>query len=70
MPISDVTLAEDITYEARSLRIVEWQMRQLYSRLIPQVRIQWDDTNGWQDTWESEAEMRRLYPELFEDEAR
>ena len=69
VPISDVTLVEDLTYEARPLRVVELQMRQLRSRLIPQVRIQWDDLTGRQDTWEFEAEMRRLYPELFEDKA-
>ena len=45
-------------------------MRQLRSRMIPQVRIQWDDTTRRQDTWESEDELRRLYPQLFEDEAR
>ena len=47
MPTGDVSLAEDLTYEERPIKIVERQMRQLCSRLIPQVCVQWDDINGW-----------------------
>ena len=46
VPIRNVTLAEDLTYEARPLRIIERKMLQLRSRLIPQVRIQWDNMTG------------------------
>ena len=47
----EITLSDDLTYEAQPIRIVDRQMRQLRSRLVPQVRVQWDETTGRQDTW-------------------
>ena len=67
VPAREADISEDLTYEAKPIRIVDKQMRKLRSKMIPQVRIQWDDQAGKQDSWENEDEMRKAYPYLFED---
>ena len=51
----EVEISEDLSYEERPVAIVDTQVRQLRSKVIPMEEC----------TWESEQEMQRLYPYLF-----
>ena len=67
VPSGDVALAEDLTYDARPIHIVDMQMRQLRSRVVPQVYVEWDNGSICiQDSWELEVDMRERYHQLFE----
>ena len=64
----DIELQNDLTYKAKPVKIVDRQVKRLRNKVIPQVRVQWDDLSGKQDTWEDEACMRREFPFLFSDD--
>ena len=60
-----VELNEDLTFEKEPVAIVDYQVRQLRSKVIPIVKVLWRSNNVKEHTWETEAEMRVMYPYLF-----
>ena len=60
-----VELNEDLTFEEEPVAIVDYQVRQLRSKVIPMVKVLWRSNNVEENTWEIEAEMRAMYPYLF-----
>ena len=64
LPLS-VELNEDLTFEEEPVAIVDYQVRQLRSKVILMVKVLWRSNNVDEHTWETEAEMRAAYPYLF-----
>ena len=62
----EVEISEDLSYEERPVAIVDTQVRQLRSKAIPMVKVLWKNHSTEECTWESEQEMRRSYPYLFQ----
>ena len=64
----DIEVQANGTYEERPVRILEWREKKLRNKTVPLVRILWakNDTEEvtW-ETWETESDMRRRFPELF-----
>ena len=58
-------LNEDLTFEEEPVAILDYQVRQLRSKVIPMVKVLWRSNNVEEHTWETEAEMRVMYPYLF-----
>ena len=58
-------LNEDSTFEEEPVAIVDFQVRQLRSKVIPMVKVLLRSNNVKEYTWETEAEMRAMYPYLF-----
>ena len=60
-----VELNEDLTFEEEPFAIVDYQVRQLRSKVILMVKVLWKSNNVEENTWETEAEMRAVYPYFF-----
>ena len=60
-----VELNEDLTFEEEPVAIVDYQVRQLRSKVILMVKVLWRSNSVQEHTWETEAEMRTAYPYLF-----
>ena len=60
-----VELNEDLTFEEEPVAIVDYQVRQLRSKVIPMVKVLWRSNSVKEHTWKTEAEMRAMYPYLF-----
>ena len=58
-------LNEDLTFEEEPVAILDYQVRQLRSKVIPMVKVLWKNNNVKEHTWEIEAKMRTTYPYLF-----
>ena len=58
-------LNEDLTFEEKPVAIVDFQVRQSRSEAIPMVKVLWRNNSVKEHTWETEAEMRAMYPYLF-----
>ena len=56
---------EDLTFEEEPIAIVDYQVRQLRSKVIPMVKVLWRNNNVEEHTWETEVEIRTTYPYLF-----
>ncbi|XP_039113814.1 uncharacterized protein LOC120249388 [Dioscorea cayenensis subsp. rotundata] len=62
---SDFELNNDMTYEERPMKIVDFKEQALRRRTIPYVKVQWSNHSEREATWELESEMRERYPYLF-----
>ena len=65
---SGIELNDDVTYEERPMRILDWQTRKLRNKEIPMVKVLWKHHTPEEATWEVEREMRQKFSELFEFE--
>ena len=60
-------LKENLTYEETHVQIVDRKEQVLRSKVIPLVKVLWGNHEREAATWESEAQMRSQYPQLFLD---
>ena len=61
-----VELKEDLAFEVQPVAIVDQEMKQLRSKVIPMVKVLWRSDAMEEMTWETETFMRNHYPYLFE----
>uniref|UniRef100_A0A1U7YUQ6 Uncharacterized protein LOC104248029 n=2 Tax=Nicotiana sylvestris TaxID=4096 RepID=A0A1U7YUQ6_NICSY len=59
-------LDENLTYEEGPIAILDRQVRQLRSKKVASVKVLWRNHPIEEATWESEADIQRKYPRLFE----
>ena len=60
-----VEVNEDLTYKEELVAVMDFQVRQLRSKVIPMVMVWWRSNNIEEHTWETEVEMCAPYPYLF-----
>ena len=63
-----IELEEDLSFEVQSVAIVDQEMKQLRSKVIPMVKVLWKNDTIKKMTWETEASMRSHYSYLFDDQ--
>ncbi|XP_069154406.1 uncharacterized protein [Solanum lycopersicum] len=60
-----VLLDQNLTFEEEPITILDRQIRKLRSKEIASVKVQWKHRPVEEATWETEADMRSKYPNLF-----
>ncbi|XP_070013436.1 uncharacterized protein [Nicotiana sylvestris] len=65
LDFSTIQLDESLGYEEEPVAIIDTQDRQLRSKRITAVRVQWRGQPVEEATWESEEDIRSRYPHLF-----
>ena len=53
-----IVINEDLGYEEKPIRVVDRQVKQLRSKSIPMVKVEWNEHYGEDATWEMEEEMK------------
>jgi hypothetical protein len=66
IPLDELTVKEDLTYEEFPLKILETVERVTRSRVFKMCKVQWNRYSEAEATWEREDELRKSYPLLFE----
>jgi hypothetical protein len=66
IPIEELTIKEDLTYEEYPIKILETADRVTRSRTIKMCKVQWNRYTEDEATWEREEDLRKSYPQLFE----
>ena len=66
IPLEELTVKEDLTYEEFLVRILETAERVTRSRIIKTCKVQWNRYTEVEATWEREEDLRKTYPHLFE----
>lgn len=61
----DLELNPDVSFEEQPVRVLDSEEWVLRTKTIPMVKILWKHHGEDEATWETEADMRRLYPALF-----
>ena len=67
LEVPPVGLKEDLSFKIQPVAIVDQEMKQLRSKVIPMVKVLWRSDLLEEMTWETEAFMRNHYPYLFEE---
>ena len=60
-----IELRLDLTYEEEPMEILAQEVKELRSKKILLVKVQWRNHKTEEATWESEETMRQQYPQLF-----
>ena len=66
IPLEELTVKEDLTYEELPVRILEMVERVTRSRVIKMSKVQWNRYTEDEATWEREEDLRKSYSQLFE----
>jgi TPP-dependent indolepyruvate ferredoxin oxidoreductase alpha subunit len=66
IPLVELTIKEDLTYEEFPIKILKIAERVTRSRVVKMCKVQWNRYSEAKATWEREDELRKLYPQLFE----
>ena len=66
LDVPPVEFEEDLSFEVQPVAIVDQEMKQLRSKVIPMVKVLWKSNLIEEMTWEPKAFMRNYYPYLFE----
>ncbi|XP_019195878.1 PREDICTED: uncharacterized protein LOC109189722 [Ipomoea nil] len=65
LPSEVISLDEDLSYEERPLRILDFKTRDTRRKSVKMVKVWWTHHGVEEATWELESTMRERYPELF-----
>ena len=66
IPLEELAMKDDLTYEEFPVKILETAERVTRSRIIKMCKVQWNRYSEAEATWEREDELRKTYPQLFE----
>ena len=62
IPLEELTVKEDLTYEEFLVKIWETAERVTRSRFIKMCKVQWNQYTEDEATWEREDDLRKTYP--------
>ena len=62
-----IELIPDLTYEEEPVKIFAREVKELWNKQIPLVKVLWRNHKKEESTWESEETMRQQYPQLFNE---
>ncbi|XP_070004976.1 uncharacterized protein [Nicotiana sylvestris] len=68
VPIKDVQVIEDLSYEKVPVAILDQQFCKLRTKDVASIKVLWRNKNMEEMTWEAEEEMKSKYPYLFQNE--
>ena len=66
LKVDEVELQPNLSYEEVPVRVMDHQVRKLRTKEIPMVKVMWRHRGCEEMTWETEADMRAKYPQLFD----
>ena len=66
IPLEELAVKEDLTYEEYPIKILQTVKRVTRSRVIKMCKVQWNRYIEDDATWEREEELQKSYPQLFE----
>ena len=61
IPLEELTVKEDLTYEEFLVRILETAERVTRSQVIKMSKVQWNQYTENEATWEREEDPRKTY---------
>ncbi|XP_057985462.1 uncharacterized protein LOC131170454, partial [Hevea brasiliensis] len=61
-----IQFRDDMSYEEQPVKILDRQIRKLWSKEVALVKVLWHNHSSSEATWEAESEMRAKYPHLFD----
>ena len=66
LPVQEIQVQEDLSYDEEPKAILTREVKQLWNKQVPLVKVLWQHHGREEATWEPEATMRAQYLQLFE----
>jgi hypothetical protein len=70
VPLDEVQLETDLTYEEKPIRILEAAERVTHTKTIKFCKVQWNHHSEEEATWEREDDLREEHPHLFASQSK
>ncbi|XP_059302327.1 uncharacterized protein LOC132054301 [Lycium ferocissimum] len=61
----EIEINEGLTYEEKSIQILDNQVRRLRTKDVASVKVLWRNHDTEEATWEAKEDMKKRYPHLF-----
>ena len=65
IPLEPLIIEQDLTFESRSVQILEESEKVIRNKTIKYVKVLWSHQSDREATWELESRMHEQYPNLF-----
>ena len=65
VPLEEVQLESDLTYEEKPIKILETEERVTRTKTIKCCKVQWNHHSEEEATWEREDDLKEDHPHLF-----
>ena len=65
VPLEAIQLENDLTYEEKPVKILEFSSRVTRNKVIKFCKVQWSHHTKDEATWEREEALRKDHPHLF-----
>ncbi|WMV07859.1 hypothetical protein MTR67_001244 [Solanum verrucosum] len=66
IPIEDIGIKDRLSYEEIPVQILDRQVCKLRTKEVASVKVLWRNQFIEEATWETEEDMKKRYPYLFE----
>ncbi|WMV29694.1 hypothetical protein MTR67_023079 [Solanum verrucosum] len=66
IPTEDIGIKDSLSYEEIPVQILDRQMHKLRTKEVVSVKVLWRNQFIEETTWETEEDMKKIYPYLFE----
>ncbi|XP_019070690.1 uncharacterized protein [Solanum lycopersicum] len=66
VPTENIRIKDILSYEEIPIQILDRQVRKLTTKEVESVKVFWRNQFVEEGTWESEEDMKKIYPFLFE----
>ncbi|WMV09718.1 hypothetical protein MTR67_003103 [Solanum verrucosum] len=66
LPIESIWIKDSLSYEEIPVQILDRQVRRLRTKKVASVKVLWRNQFVEKATWETEKDMKKRYPHLFE----
>ena len=67
VPLGDIALESDLTFEEKPIRVIDTRERVTRSRVVKFYKVMWSNQGSERDaTWEREDYLRDGYKELYQ----
>jgi predicted Ser/Thr protein kinase len=65
VPMTEIEVDDSLNYVEEPVAILDRREKRRRNRTIQLVKIQWRHRKGSEATWETQEEMKELYPQSF-----
>ena len=67
IPPEEIHIDDRLHFVEKPLEVTDWKIQKLRRSQVKLVKVRWNSKHGPEYTWEREDQMKRKYPDLFQE---
>jgi hypothetical protein len=65
MPLEELTVAEDLTYQEYPVKILDTLQKVTWNNCYKMCKVQWSNHTEKEANWEKEGQLKAEFPDIF-----